>query len=396
MINILLPIAGQAKRFQDVGYSLPKPLIPVTGVPMVKLALDSLLPNTNPKDYRLIFVVRSEHEATFDIGGALRHLFRDWEVEIASVDHLTKGTLCSCLEARHLIDRGEPLVIYTPDVCFESDLDLKEHLVGSGLDGLLLTFKANSPDHSYVAIDERGLATKTAEKVVISNDSLVGVYAFRNGGMFLDYADKAITEGVTVNNEFYVAPMYNLLIADGLKVGVHRSEKMYVLGTPDDLNFYESHVARYSDIRTVAVCCDHSGFALKEALIETLGVMGVGFVDFGTFSQRDSDHYDSLKPCAEYLLNTAHTVGVGICHTGQGFNIGANKVKGLRSVLITDPFGAEMGRRHNAANFFCLPARSVGNAGLAAIVRAILENSFDGGRHATRIRRISTDPLFST
>lgn len=396
MINILLPIAGQAKRFQDVGYSLPKPLIPVTGVPMIKLALDSLLPDADPKDYRLIFVVRSEHEATFDICGALRHLFRDWTVEFVSVDHLTRGTLCSCLVARDLIRADEPLVIYTPDVCFQSDLDLKKHFVETDLDGLLLTFKANSPDHSYVAINDAGLATKTAEKVVISNDSLVGVYAYRSGEMFLKYADQAVASGRTVNNEFYVAPMYNLLIDDDLKIGIHRSQKMYVLGTPEDLNFYESHVARYNGVKTVALCCDHSGFALKEALVGVLKDLAVEFVDFGTYSPRDSDHYDSLKPCAEYLLNTTQAVGIGICQTGQGFNIGANKVKGLRSVLITDAFGAEMGRRHNAANFFCLPARSVQADELSSILRAILENSFDGGRHATRIRRIAADPLFST
>ncbi len=84
-------------------------------------------------------------------------------------------------------------------------------------------------------------------------------------------------------------------------------------------------------------------------------------------------------------------MGIAICSTGQGFNIAANKVKGIRAALVQDGHGAEMARRHNAANFFCLPA-SVSD--LEEVVLAIINNSFDGGRHATRIRRISNDPLF--
>lgn len=395
MINILLPIAGKAKRFTDLGYSIPKPLIPVTGVPMIKLAVDSLLPNANPADYRLIFVVRDDHCATYDIGGALRNLFKGWAIEIATVDRVTQGTLCSCLIARDLIPLDEPLIVFTPDICFETDLDLNKNFIDAGLDGLLLTFKANSADHSYVAINEDGLATKTAEKVVISNDAMVGVYGYRTGAMFLECADKTIADDIKVNNEFYVAPMFNLLIGAGKKIGIHRAEKVYVLGTPEDLEFYEAHVAKYSSINKFAVCCDHSGFELKEQLLATMRKMDVDFIDFGTYSDKDSDHYDSLKPCAEYLLNSTQTIGIGICCTGQGFNIAANKIKRVRSVLIHDPHTAEMGRRHNAANFFCLPARSVDPAQLEAIVKAIINNSFDGGRHATRIRRISNDTMFS-
>lgn len=395
MINVLLPVAGLAKRFTDCGYDLPKPLIPVVGVPMIKLAVASLLPNANPADYRLIFVVRDIHCISNDIANALKHLFREWTVEIAVVDHLTAGTLCSCLVARDLIRPDEPLIIYTPDVAFEADFDIKKDFVDTDYDGTLLTFKANSPDHSYVASQD-GIAVRTAEKVVISNDALVGVYGFRTGQMFLDCADAAIAEGIKVNNEFYVAPIYNLLIAVGKKISVNRTNKMYVLGTPDDLAFYESHVARYADVNKLAICCDHSGFALKEELSKTLHRMGVAHVDFGSYSTQDSDHHDSLKPCVEYLLANANTLGLAICHTGQGFNIAANKVKGVRSVVVADSFGAEMGRRHNAANFFCLPARLVQPADLNKIVAALLQNSFDGGRHATRIRKITNDPIFSS
>lgn len=394
MINILMPVAGQAKRFTDCGYDLPKPLIPVSGVPMIKLAVQSLVKDADPKDFRFIFVVREEQIVNYDIGNAFHNLFPGYKIEIASVDYLTQGTLCSCLIAREFITPDDPLIIYTPDVCFKTEFDIHKDFVETNLDGMLLTFKANSPDHSYATLNQDGLVSRTAEKVVISGDALVGVYCYRSGAMFIKYADEAIEAGTKTNNEFYVSPMYNLLIRDGLKVGIHRTDKMYVLGTPEDLQFYESHVSRYNPISRLALCCDHSGYDLKERLSLLLTEMGLSFTDFGVYSNKDSDHYDSLKPCVEHLLGSDQAIGIGICHTGQGFNIAANKVKGIRAALVHDAYTASMGRRHNAANFFCLAARSTSHSELKEIIAAIVANSFDGGRHATRIRRISNDPLF--
>jgi len=394
MINILMPIAGQAKRFVDCGYNLPKPLIQVSGLPMIKLAVQSLVKNADPNNFRFIFVVREDHIINHNIDDVLRNLFPNYKIEIASVDYLTQGTLCSCLVAREFITPDDPLIIYTPDVCFESEFDIEKHFVKTDLDGLLLTFKANSPDHSYAILDANGLVTRTAEKSVISNNALVGVYCYKSGAMFIKYADEAISEGTKTNNEFYVSPMYNLLIRDKLKIGIIRADKMHVLGTPEDLQFYESHVHRYNHITQFAICCDHSGYAFKEQLLKILSEMNINFIDFGVHSNKDSDHYDAIKPCIEYLLNSNQTIGIGICYTGQGFNIAANKVAGIRAVLVHDPFTASMGRRHNAANFFCLASRSVPVTELKEIIVAIIENSFDGGRHATRIRRIANDPLF--
>lgn len=398
MINILMPIAGKAKRFLDCGWSLPKPLIPAAGIPMIQLAVDSLIHgggNIPTSVYRLIFVVRDDHCTNYDITGALEHLFDGWALKFATVTQVTQGTLCSCLTARHLIDPDEPLIVYTPDVAFDVDFDIHDDFVmNNDLDGILLTFKANSPDHSYVATTEAGLATRTVEKSVISNDALVGVYGFKTGAMFLDCAQRALDDQLTVNGEYYVAPIFNYLISAGKHIGTKRVDKMHVLGTPEDLTFYETHVARYDDVPKFAICCDHSGFNLKEQLCGILHGAELDFVDFGVYSGKDSDHYDSLKPCVTYLLANAQALGIAVCHTGQGFNIAANKVKGIRSALIHDDFTAAMARRHNAANFFCLPSRHELN--LEGIIRSLINNSFDGGRHATRIRRITSDPLFSS
>ncbi len=168
---------------------------------------------------------------------------------------------------------------------------------------------------------------------------------------------------------------------------------MYVLGTPQDLEFYQTHINRFRGTIELAICCDHSGFTLKEKLLAAISGK-FNYRDFGAYSGGDSDHYDYLKPCAEYVLSNSSTIGISICSTGQGFNIAANKIAGIRSALVTDAYTAEMGRRHNAANFFCLPAKVLDGDDLGSIVEAIVNNSFDGGRHSTRISRFENDEFF--
>lgn len=357
---------------------------------MIQLAINSLFAGPSD-DFKLIFVVRDDHCINHDIINALKYLFKDWQTDFVTLHEVTQGTLCSCLKAKELINNDDPLVIYTPDVCFDRQFDITKDFLETDLDGLLVTFKANSPDHSYVALGDDGLAIETAEKRVISADAAVGVYCWRTGSMFVKYAEEVIQQDLRVNNEFYVAPTYNLLINDKLKIGISRIDKMYVLGTPEDLDFYESHVARYQKINTVALCCDHSGFALKEQCRKVLTALKIPHLDFGAYSEGDSDHYDFLKPTIEFLNNNKQTIGMAFCTTGQGFNIAANKASGIRSALITDSYSAEYGRKHNAANFFCLPSRSVRPEDLQQIVTAIVQNSFDGGRHATRIQKFEKD-----
>ncbi len=207
-VNILLPIAGLAQRFVDRGYQDPKPLLKINGVPMIKMALDSLIKPTTTINYRLIFVIRKEHELKHNISDRLTRLFPDYETNFVEVDKLTEGTLCSCLLAKDLINTDDPLLVYTPDVCFETKFETQTDFLATNADGMVLTFKANSKDHSYVATDSFGMATSVAEKVVISNDALVGVYGFRSGKMFVNCAQEAIARNIRVNGEFYLAPIY--------------------------------------------------------------------------------------------------------------------------------------------------------------------------------------------
>ena len=235
--NLLLPIAGKAQRFIDEGYPMPKPLIHAGNDQIIDLSLSSI----NIEDCNLIFVVRSDHILNFNIDKILKMKFGE-DITIKTVDTITRGALETCYLAVKDIDLSLPLIIYTPDVHFQPVFN--PDIIEEDVDGFLLTFPANSPDHSYVKLDEEGKATLVAEKEVISSHANVGLYHFKTGDLFIKYAKEMIENMMMVKNEFYIAPTYNLLIRDELLIKTESTEKMYVLGTPENLKFYEERIIK--------------------------------------------------------------------------------------------------------------------------------------------------------
>ncbi|HQT44262.1 MAG TPA: hypothetical protein PLD79_09690 [Halothiobacillus sp.] len=110
------------------------------------------------------------------------------------------------------------------------------------LDGLIMTMQADDPKWLFAGLDESGLVTRVVEKEVISSHATVGIYNFRSGTEFLRHAEAMITKNLRINNEFYVAPIYNEMIALGARVGIYNigseAAGMYGLGIPDDLNLF--------------------------------------------------------------------------------------------------------------------------------------------------------------
>ena len=381
-INIVVPIAGNAQRFVDEGFMVPKPLIMVGHKHMIDWAMSSI----DYSDCNLIFLVRKDHIAHYSIDVVLKDKFGD-DIKIIIVDKVTRGTLSTCLLARELINNDDGLVIYTPDVCFDPIYDPK--LLDESLDGLLLTFKANSPDHSYVKTNEEGRVEATAEKEVISDEAAVGVYQFKHGKNFVKFAEHMEENEITTNGEFYVCPVYNFLVDGNIRTRL--VSKMHVLGTPTDLDFFTSRtIVRFGN-KPVALCSDHSGFRAKNDAKKILDQLNIKYIDFGTYVQSDCDHYDFLSQAVRHIADDTCDFGMAFCRTGQGFNISANKVQDIRSALIFDDYMAEYAIRHNAANFFCLPSQYVDKESMLKIIMTLQSSSFDGGRHATRIQKIDKD-----
>ena len=105
-------------------------------------------------------------------------------------------------------------------------------------DGGIVTFNATHPKWSYAKVNEKGLVTQVEEKNPISNLATVGFYFWKKGSDFVNYAEQMIEKNIRVNNEFYVCPVYNQAIEDGLKIRTFAAKKMWGIGTPEDLNTF--------------------------------------------------------------------------------------------------------------------------------------------------------------
>jgi dTDP-glucose pyrophosphorylase len=237
-MNIVVPMAGAGSRFAAAGYSDPKPLIRVGGCEMIRIVIENLRPAST---HRFIFVCQQAHIDDYDLAVKLGA----WApgCHIVGLHGLTRGATCTVLAAREFIDDDSPLMIANSDQFVDEKIDIYlNNLEDVRLDGMLMTMTANDPKWSYVATGEDGLVTQVAEKRVISNEATVGVYNFRHGRDFVAAADKMILLDLQVNGEFYVAPVYNLLIESGRKFGIHNvgsdANGMYGLGTPSDLEFF--------------------------------------------------------------------------------------------------------------------------------------------------------------
>lgn len=378
--NLLLPIAGKAQRFIDAGYTMPKPLILARKKHVIDWALESI----KIDDCNLIFIVRLDHIYNFSIDKILKKKFGD-DIQIVTVDHVTRGALETCTLAKDYIDNDLPLFIYTPDVYFQPQFD-PDWVKDS--DGFLLTFPANSPDHSYSDIDEKGVVSRVIEKEVISQHANVGLYHFKTGKIFLHYANEAIQKNMLVKGEFYIAPIYNLMIFDGMKVTACDTEKMHILGTPDTFEFFCNRVLPKFGEKPIALASDHSGFELKEIAIKVLMSSKIPYIDVGTYVNKSCDYFDYVQQSASLLKSGECDHAISFCRTGQGVNIAANHCEPFISALVFDEFTAEMSVRHNCANHFAIPSKYVTGQTFAKMVEIWKNTSFDGGRHFTRLSKV--------
>src|SRR6201999_2725638 len=240
MLTIVIPMAGRGSRFADAGYELPKPLLPIHGVPMIEAVVRNLAP-TEPA--RFVFICQREHLASYGFEARLRDAAPD--CEIVAIDGVTEGAACTVLLAEDAIDPDDVLVIANSDQWVDHTMD--QHLAvmrDADLDGVIMTMTAHDPKWSFVELDERARVTNVVEKVVVSDEATVGIYTFARGGDFVRAARAMIAADERVNGEFYVAPVYNQLIAAGAAIGIDNvgseGAGMYGLGIPAD---YETFLA---------------------------------------------------------------------------------------------------------------------------------------------------------
>jgi len=235
VLNIVIPMAGAGSRFAQAGYVDPKPLIRVHGAPMIKLVIDNLRP-LGP--HRFIFLCQRAHVAAY----GLEEKLQSWApgAIVVQLDGLTDGAACTVLAARDHIDTDDMLTIANSDQWVDASMeDYHRAVIRDRLDGLIMTMKAYDKKWSFVGFDAQGAVNRVVEKQPISDEATVGIYTFARGRDFVRAADAMIAKDLRVNGEFYVAPVYNELIAEGARLGVYNigaeAAGMYGLGVPADL-----------------------------------------------------------------------------------------------------------------------------------------------------------------
>lgn len=138
----------------------------------------------------------------------------------------------------------------------------------------------------------------------------------------------------------------------------------------------------------VALCSDHAGFEMKQAVIGYLKQQGIAYKDFGTYSTDSCDYPDFAHPCAEAVESGECYPGIAICGSGEGISMTLNKHQGIRAALCWLPEIAALSRQHNDANVLSMPGRFITTEQALEIVKTFLSTSFEGGRHQRRIDKI--------
>ena len=137
----------------------------------------------------------------------------------------------------------------------------------------------------------------------------------------------------------------------------------------------------------IAIGADHAGFDYKELLKSFLSDYDVR--DFGTYSAESVDYPDFAHPVAESVESGESTFGVLVCGSANGVAITANKHQGVRAAICWQKEIAELARLHNNANIICVPARFVSEETAKEMVTTFLNTAFEGGRHQTRVAKMS-------
>ena len=139
----------------------------------------------------------------------------------------------------------------------------------------------------------------------------------------------------------------------------------------------------------IAVGCDHGGFALKTRVVDLLKARGHEVIDMGCYTPDPAEYPEHALQVTSQVTEGKADSGILICGTGIGMSLVANKVRGIRAALATDPYMARMARAHNDANVLCLGGRVIGPGLVEDILDAWLKTGFEGGRHAERVKAIS-------
>jgi dTDP-glucose pyrophosphorylase len=243
MLNIVIPLAGPSKFFNEGEYPFPKPLIEINGTTMIQHVIDNL--NTISLDKNFIFIVKKEDCVKYHLDNVLRLLTNN-KCEIVELENETKGAACSALMAVEKINNDNMLLISNGDqIIFEDFNTVINNFVKNNADAGTICFDSVHPKWSYVRLDEFNNVVETAEKRPISNYAIAGWYFFKKGQNFVNATMKSIKNDASVNGLYYIAPTLNEMILSNKTIRIHKIEarKYYSFYSPEKIKEFDRMVS---------------------------------------------------------------------------------------------------------------------------------------------------------
>ena len=239
-LHIIMPMAGEGSRFTKQGWTTPKPLIELNGIPLFLRAINSV--SIDKVSMKYSFIVRQEHIDKYQIDKRIMTILPN--AKIFSVQKTTRGAVETCLMAESVISNDDGILVMDCDLEFRSTAyingirQILEKPMEDVDGGMLVSFESNLPKYSYAEIDKNYRVIRTAEKEVISNHALCGAYFFSTGKGFLNAAHRLINEQNFSKPEFYVSLLYNYLLQNGETIQLAEMEEYHSFGTPEELKMY--------------------------------------------------------------------------------------------------------------------------------------------------------------
>ena len=239
---IIIPMAGQGKRFKDNGITKPKFMIEVKNKSLFEWSLDSLPLDISKK---IIFICLEEHEKDFKVSEFIKNIMNEKhpnvKYDLMYLENTTRGQAETVLRAKHLMNPESSLIIYNIDTYFVSTrlkpkiLTLKTEKI----DGMLGCFESNDKNLSFVKLNQDGFVSQIKEKEKISNLASTGLYIFSSAKQFIETAEEMIEMDSKVKDEFFISGIYETLLKSEKKFTVDMAEEFIPFGTPDDIKKFE-------------------------------------------------------------------------------------------------------------------------------------------------------------
>ena len=231
--TVVIPMAGLGSRFAKAGWKMPKPFISFSGKMMVEHVIESF--REVKDELQFVLILRDDFLKAFP--KEVSELAKKGNVSFLSVAKVTQGAACTVLLAREYFRSGR-LIVADSDTFYDPKVisDFFEQINQQDVSQSVITFPSTLPCFSYIQIDGKNVSV--AEKQVISNHAISGVYYFRDGETFVESAIEAMIYGDREKGEFYMSTIFGKVAknrGESVRIFEIQPEKMYCTGTPDQL-----------------------------------------------------------------------------------------------------------------------------------------------------------------